>query len=139
MTESRLNAARKMATFKDDMAEDISTFVSASEFGELTWVDGVLLPCVVDTKTADKSDRQNETFAGLHGDFVTIYFPTAPYVKKRERIPRHGEWCTVGTKRYDVISAREEKGITILVCSAYRQNVLRQKPFGNVDPYGGLT
>lgn len=127
-----------MGTLKDDIAADISTFVSASEFADLTWVDGVLLPCVVDENTAAKSSRQTENYAGLHGDFVTIYFPTEPYIKKRERIPRNGEWCTVGTKRYDVISSRDEHGITILICAAYRQNVLRQKPFGNVDPYGEI-
>lgn len=135
---SRLSAARKMATLKDDIADDISTFVRASEFADLTWIDGVLLPCVVDEKTAEQSARQNETYAGLHGDYVTIYFPTAPYVKKRERVPRNGEWVTVGSKRYDVVSSRDEHGITILICSAYRQNILREKPFGNVDPYGEL-
>lgn len=127
-----------MKRFRDDMAEDIGVFVELNEFAELTWIDGVLLPAQVIERTADKSNRQNETFAGLHGDFTTVYYPTAPFIKKRERIQRHGEIVYVNGKRYTVESAREEHGITKLVCSAYRQNTLRQNSFGEDDPYGGL-
>ena len=116
--------------FKDDIADDIATFVSCKEFAELTEIDGVLLPCQIMDYTAEKSGRQNENYAGLHGDFVTIFFPTAPYVKKRERLPRNGEWIMVAGKRYDVISVKDELGVTQIICAAYRQNVLRQRPFG---------
>lgn len=126
-----------MKTFRDDMAADIPVFVELDEFGRLTWIDGVLLPAQIIERTADKSNRQNETFAGLHGDFTTIYFATDHYIKKRERIPRHGEIIYVNGKRFTVESSREEQGITKIVASAYRQNTLRQNPFGEDDPYGG--
>lgn len=125
-------------SFKDDVAADCDIFVNVTEFGRLTWVDGVLLWAQVIERTAEQSGRQNETYPGLHGDFTTVYFETAVYCGKRERIPRNGEWCDVDGKRFTVVSGRDEQGITKLVLSAYRQNTLRQKPFGEVDPYGTL-
>ena len=124
-----------MTTFRDDLAADIPIFVETDEFAAEADVDGVLMPVQLTARTADKSNRQNETFAGLHGDFTTIYFPTLQYTAQRERIPRHGEWIYINGKRYTVESARDELGITKVVCSAYRQNTLRS--FNEEDPYGG--
>lgn len=125
-------------SFKDDVAADCDIFVSIDEFGEMTFVDGVEVKAQVIARTAEQSGRQNETYAGLHGDFTTIYFPTVDYCAVRERIPRNGEWTDVNGKRFTVVSGRDEQGITKLVLSAYRQNTLRQNPFGEVDPYGTL-
>lgn len=126
-------------SFKDDVADDCDIFVDVTEFGRLTWVDGVLLWAQVIEKTAEQSGRQNETYPGLHGDYTTIYFETAVYCRKRERIPRNGEWFYINGKRFTVVSARDEQGITKIVASAYRQNTLRKNPFGEDDPYGQLV
>lgn len=125
-------------TFKEDVAADNhDVFINLTEFAEYRWIDGVLIPCQIVEWTADKSNRQNETYGGLHGDFTTFYFEAACYTRKRERLPRHGEWIYVDGLRYDVVSVKNLMGIAKIVCSAYRQNTLRQQPFdGSVDPYG---
>ena len=112
-------------TFKDDLAEDKYTFLNVNEFSELATVDGVLMKCQISHWTAEKSNRLTETFDGLHGDFTTIYFDADVYIKKRQRLPRNGEQIYVNSKRYDVVSVKNEMGIAKIVCSAYRQNVLR--------------
>ena len=114
-----------MANFKDDLADDIATFLNLDEFAQTATIDGVELTCQVSSYTADKSNRQNETYDGLHGDFITVYFETALYNAKRERLPRQGEWILIDGKRYDVVSSRDEMGIVKVVCSAYRQDTLR--------------
>lgn len=113
-------------TFKDDLREDKYTFLNVLEFSEYREIDGVLMRCQVSHHTADKSSRQNENFDGLHGDFVTVYFDAETYIGKRSRLPRHGEWVWLDSKRYDVVSSKNEMGIAKLVLGAYRQNTLRE-------------
>lgn len=120
-------------TFKDDLREDIPTFLNVDEFSEPRDIDGVQMTCQVVHYTGDKSNRQNETFEGLHGDFVTIYFEAAKYTAERERLPRHGEWIYVDGKRYDVVSVKNEMGIAKVVCTAYRQNTLREPQYRRFD------
>lgn len=125
-------------TFKDDVAADIrDVFINLSEFSDWHTLDGVIIACQVQAWTAEKSARQNETYAGLHGDFTTIYFKTADYTGKRERLMRNSEWVEFDGKRYDVVSARDEQGVTKLVISAYRQNTLRSFN-GGYDVYNQL-
>ena len=127
-------------TFKDDLADDIcQTFIDVDEFAELVWVDGVLIPCQVVHYTADKSNRKNETYEGLHGDFTTLFFNAAGYMRKRERLPRHGEEIYINGKCYYVVSVKNEMGMAKIVCSSYRQNTIRTHPFKGDDPYGGLN
>ena len=113
--------------FKDDMREDIYTFVNVQEFSELAWIDGLLMRCQVSSYTGEKSTRQNENFDGLHGDFTVIYFDAAPYIRKRERLPRQGEWLEFNGRRYDIVSVKNELGVAKIVLTAYRQNTLREK------------
>lgn len=112
-------------TFKDDLADDIATFLNLEEFSELATIDGVEIPCQVVHYTADKSNRQNETYEGLHGDFTTVFFEADVYNDKRERLPRHGEQIKINSKRYDVVSVKNDMGIVKIICSAYRQDTLR--------------
>ena len=111
--------------FKDEIKKDLDVFVEDEEFAEEIELDGVKLTGQVISHTAEKSGRLQETFDGLHGDFITLYFKTDDYCSARKRIPREGEWAMINGKRYDVMNAADELGITRLICSAYRQNVLR--------------
>lgn len=126
-----------MTTFKDDVERDIkNVFIDLTEFSDYHTVDGVIIPCIVNSHTGDKSNRQNETYDGLHGDFMTLHFKATDYTVKRERLPRHGEWIYLDGKRYDVISVQNDMGVAKVTISAYRQNTLRQNPFdGSVNPY----
>ena len=121
-------------TFKDDLREDIATFLCPTEFSEYVQINGVLLPAQVSNHTAEKSGRQNENYDGLHGDFVEVYFSSAPYLKKRGKLPKQGDWIYIQSKRYDVVSAQDELGIAKIICAAYRQNAISPKPFA-----GGRT
>ena len=116
-------------TFKDDVAEDIRTFLDVEEFSELADVNGVILRCQISAYTSEKSGRQNENYDGLHGDFTTIFFETAPYIKKRARLPREGEKIYINGKRFEVAKVKDEMGIAKIICGAYRQNTLSPKPF----------
>lgn len=120
-------------TFKDDLREDKYVFLNVDEFAELAWVDGVLMRYQITHYTGDKSNRQNETFEGLHGDFTTIYFDAETYIGKRTRLPRNGEWIYVNGKRYDVVSVKNEMGVAKVVCTAYRQNTLREPQYRRYD------
>ena len=124
-----------MTTFKDDLFADLGIFVETDEFAELTDVDGVLLKAQFQTLTQKKSGLESQNYEQLHGDFVTLHFKTSDYTGKRERIPKHGELCSVNGKRYDVINSRDDLGITKLVLSAYRQNTLRSEQFRRPSPF----
>lgn len=144
--------------FKDDVEEDLGVFVDVTEFGELCWVDGVLLRAQVITGTSEnrrpenesyagahgsltleRTRRQNKHYAGLHGDYTIIYFPTAVYCRKKERLPRNGEYIHINGRRFDVVNSRDEQGMAKILATAYRQNTLRDKPFVRGDaPLGAL-
>ena len=115
-------------SFKDDLRADNFTYLNTDEFSELTWVDGVLMKCQVSHWTAEKSGRASDNYDGLHGDFTTIFFEASVYMKKRERLPREGEWIYINGKRYDVMRVKNEMGVAKVVCAAYRQNTLRPNP-----------
>ena len=74
------------------------------------------------SRTAEKSGRLQETFEGLHGDFVELYFKTAEYAG---RLPVQGEWCYVDGRRYEVCSSEDELGMSHITLAAYRQSVMR--------------
>lgn len=126
-----------MKNFKDVIASDNQqVFIDVNEFAEYVEIDGVLLQAQIQYRTERKSALRSETFDGLHGDFTKIFFRTADYCGKRERIPVQGEIVHINHKRYVVLTSKDEMGITRLVVSDYRQEQLRQKPFQRVDNYG---
>lgn len=107
--------------FRDDIKADLSTFVTTDEFADLIEVNGVICRAQLMHHTQRKSERQNETYDGLHGDFTELFFMTEPYVKKKKELPKHGDWIYVGDVRYDVLSCEDEKGMVHMVLSSYRQ------------------
>ena len=74
---------------------------------------------------------ESEEFA----QFVTLYFKTADYCGKKQRLPVHGEQIWLDGKRYDVESCEDQLGIAKLTLAAYRQNTLRPRPFRGANPY----
>lgn len=114
-------------TFKDLLPADDSAILDLSEFAELITIDGVTIRAVVQTHTAQKSGNEKKNFKGLHGDFTDIFFRTADYCQKRERLPNQGDVCFISEKRFVVESCADEFGMTHLVLSAYRQNNLRSE------------
>ena len=122
-------------TFRDDLAADLDIFVCSDEFAQFVTLDGVTLRAQVRVSTDKKSGNETFNFDGLHGDFTTLFFKTADYLGKKERLPRHGEWVTFDGKRYEVVHSEDELGITKLTLTAYRQNTLRPNPFRGANPY----
>lgn len=108
-------------TFKETIAADLDIFTDITEFAELIEIDGVELPAQVVPSTAEKSQRLQEQFAGLYGDFVTIYFQSAEYTSVRGQLPVKGNWALIGNKRFDVIETHEQLGICKVIAAAYRQ------------------
>ena len=107
-------------TFKDDLREDLATFVSCDEFGEVLDVDGVICKAQLMTHSANKSARQTETYDKLNGDFSELYLMTAPYVAKHGKIPERGDWLFVNGKRYTVERSEDELGLLHIELSSYR-------------------
>ena len=118
-------------------ADNRQVFLNLNEFAEWVEVDGVLMKCQVQYHTEKASTLKTETFDTLHGDYVKIFFRTADYCGKRERLPYQGEYVRVNGKRYKVQKCTDEMGITRLAVSDYRQEQLRQKPFQRIE-LGGL-
>ncbi len=118
--------------FKDLLGIDAAVIMSVTEFAEYLTVDGVTLACQFVPSTEKKSNAKSDNYAGLHGDFATLYFKTKDYTNKRKRIPRQGEFVYIELKnfkkRFEVVSAEDELGVTCLTLSTYRQNTTR----GNV-------
>lgn len=111
-------------SFKEQLKEDHGVYLNIEEFGEYWEVDGVLMKVVLQQSTEAKSGRVSENFEMLHGDFAELYFETAKYLKKKKRLPKYGDYVKIGERRYNVVQAKDEQGITYLKLDAYRQNNL---------------
>lgn len=118
-------------TFKDILPDDDLAMLDLTEFAEYVTIDGVILKAVIENHTEEKSGTDKKNFRGLFGDFTEIFFRTADYCKKRERLPRHGETCYIFShewnceKRFVVDSCTDEMGMAHLILAAYRQDTLR--------------
>lgn len=108
--------------FRDDIKDDLGIFVNVSEFAEEVEIDGIKCKAQLTEHTADKSNRQSETFAGLHGQFSELFFMTEPYLEQHKKLPHRGDITIVNGSRYEVIRAEDELGILHLILSAYRSN-----------------
>ena len=115
--------------FKDLIEEDAGAIFEIEEFAEYVMVDGVILKASLNVNTDKISGNQSLNFDGLHGDFAILYFKTIDYTKKRKRIPKQGEYVYIEQKgkrkRYTVMSAEDDLGVTALKLTAYRQDTLR--------------
>lgn len=126
-----------MKNLKDVIASDNrQVFIDLNEFAEYVEIDGVLLQAQIQFRTEKISALQSENYDTLHGDFTKIFFRTADYCKKNERLPHQGEYVHINKKMYRVLTCKDEMGITRLQVSGYRQEQLRQTPFQRVDNYG---
>ena len=114
-----------------------SVFFNLGEFAEYIKLDGVTLQVQVQYRTEKASTLKSESFPMLHGDYAKVFFRTADYCGKRERLPVEGEFVHINGKLYKVLTCKDEMGITRLVVSAYRQEQLREKPFQRME-LGGL-
>lgn len=112
-------------SFKDAIYADLDIFVETDEFAEIISVDGIELAAQVLKHTEEKSQRLQEQFDGLHGDFVTIYFKAEPFLAARGKLPAKGDWILIDNRRYDVAFSQEELGIIKVVANACRQQVPR--------------
>ena len=106
--------------FKEDLRDDLRTFVAMEEFAQLIDLNGVMMPAQVVKHTAEKSQRMSQQFGGLHGDFTEIFFQAEPYIKKRGRLPVKGDWIYVDKRRYDVVSSQDDLGMAHVTLAAYR-------------------
>lgn len=135
-----------MKTLKDVIKYDAeNVFINLNEFAEYVEIDGVILRAQVQyssEKAAGLKMRMFEAVRGelmqpLHGDYVKMFFRTADYLGKRERLPYQNEYCHVNKKKYKVVSSKNEMGITRLILSDYRQEQLRERPFQRLE-LGGI-
>ena len=121
-------------TLKDDIASDNDdVFFDLGEFSEYVELDGMIIEVQVQYRTEKASTLKTETFQGLHGDYTKIFFRTADYCRKNERLPVQGEYVHINGKMYKVLTCKDEMGITRLQVSAYRQEQLREKPFQRME------
>ena len=107
-----------MSAFKDCVKEDLSdVFFNMDEFAETHDLNGAEIVCVVSIdKTAPRSDRKENSYDGLHGNFVTLFVKVADM----DRIPKQGENFKLDKKLYKVNSCREDMGMLSIVLAAYR-------------------
>ncbi|MBD3878214.1 MAG: hypothetical protein SR1Q5_00810 [Quinella sp. 1Q5] len=108
--------------FKEAIKADLDIFVETEEFAEEVLIDGIKCKAQLMVHTADKSNRQNETFPGLHGEFTEIFFKTEPYLAEHKKLPHRGDITLINGKRYEVVKAEDELGLMHLILSSYRAN-----------------
>ena len=120
--------------FKESLAQDWSVFINIEEFGEIIEIDEIKLPAILieHTGNLDKENVASKHDAyyihpELHnqpliGNFVTVYFKTADYVKARSRIPKHTEFSYINGVRYQIAESIDSAGITRLTATADRMN-----------------
>lgn len=120
-------------SFKDEITIDLPLFVATDEFAEEVDVDGIKCAAQLMTYTADKSNRLQETFAGLHGEFSELYFMAEPYLAAHQKTPHRGDVVLVNGERYEVVRAENELGILHMIVSSYRANKPRFGDRRNVD------
>lgn len=113
-------------TFKQDLQDDCAAFVALDEFAQLLDVDGVLCKAQLLKHSADKSNRLQESFDGLHGDFAELFILARPYLAKHNKLPHRGDLMFINAVRYEVLRAEDELGILHFLLSAYRQAVPRR-------------
>lgn len=101
-------------------------YLDVNEFAELIEIDGVLLKGQVQYRTERKSALQSESFDGLHGDWLKVFFRAADYVGKEGQLPTQGEYIKLNGKMYKVVACKDEMGIVRIVASSYRQEQPRQ-------------
>lgn len=109
-------------TFKEVIAADLDIFVETDEFAAVVNIDGINCRAQWLSHTADKSNRQTETFAGLYGEFSELFFKTEPYLEQHKKLPHRGDTVLVNGERYEVTKAENELGIMHLILSSYRSN-----------------
>lgn len=109
-------------SFKDAIKADLDIFVETEEFAEEVLIDGIKCRAQWLSHTADKSNRQTETFAGLYGEFSELFFMTEPYLAEHKKLPHRGDTVLVNGERYEVTKAEDELGILHLILSSYRSN-----------------
>ncbi len=115
-----------MLKFKDLLKNDARAIMSAVEFAEYLWLNGVLLACQFVPYT-NKFSNRDDNKEGLHGDFATLYFKTQDYTaKSTQPIPKQGDWVYLQggdfKKRYRVESSADDLGVTCLQLAILRQN-----------------
>ena len=116
-----------MMNLKDCIASDNEeVFLDLNEFAEYVDIDGTVLKAQVQYRTERKSALQDENFDALHGDWAKIFFKTADFLAKNERLPAQGNYVHINKKMYRVITCKDEMGITRLQVSGYRQEQPRQ-------------
>ena len=107
---------------KEVIAADLDIFVETEEFAEEVIIDGIKCKAQLMAYTADKSNRLQETFEGLHGDFSELFLKTKPYLDQHKKLPHRNDDMIVNGNRYEVVKAEDELGILHLILSAYRAN-----------------
>jgi hypothetical protein len=118
--------------FKESVAQDWTTFINLNEFAETIEIDDIKLSAVIikntgDVKNSNIASKHDEYYVHpeihnepLYGEYITVFFKTADYVKERGQIPKNLEFSRINGKRYKVITSKDEMGITRLDCGAER-------------------
>ena len=102
--------------FRKAIDADIEIFMNLEEFGETHNVNGLLIPCILQKYTAEKSGNSSQNFEGLHGDFMTLHFRTILI----DPLPHEGESIRIDENRYTVDNVEDMIGVTRLILSSYR-------------------
>ena len=102
--------------FTEAIDRDIEIFINLDEFGERHSINGVEIPCILQSYTSEKSGNESRNFDGLHGDFMTLHFRTILI----DPLPQQGESIRIDEKRFTIENVEDMKGVTRLILSSYR-------------------
>lgn len=104
-----------MSAFKDAVQADIrATFLNLEEFGDIHAVNGVPLPCVLDT---DVLTEGHPALEGVFLNVLTLYVKTSDLPRR----PVEGELLYLDGKMHIVRRVAEEMGVLVITMEANEQ------------------
>lgn len=105
-----------MSTFKDQAAQDISTFMNTDEFADLLLVDDKQIRTVI----AEATDNAHplDYMEGVSLVRKVAHFDAAEFDILFGQMPREGVWMVVDGVRYKVVKSSNDYGIYVVTLEA---------------------
>lgn len=107
-----------MSAFKEQVEKDItSTFMNLDEFSDVHTINGVEMPCQVDSiEQIEREKRVNQTMDGIFTQQKLIYVNAADFGP----LPKQGSLLKLDKRTYKVMDAIDEDGVYSITIEANR-------------------
>lgn len=107
-----------MSAFKEQVKKDIeSTFLNLDEFSDTHTVNGIDMPCQIDSiEQIKRAQRTNQNMDGIFVQQKLIYVNADDFGP----LPKQGSMLRLDKRNYKVVDAIEEGGVYSITIEANR-------------------